>query len=65
MNDPAKLLLCPNAGKLECYRCSRCDQLFIRPEDVPAEEGRAEVGAAFERHVAEMHSQKGARAAAA
>jgi len=65
MNDSARLLTCRNVGRLVCYRCSHCNQLFITPEDVPEKEGRAEVVAAFEAHVAAMHSRKAARSAAA
>jgi hypothetical protein len=38
------------------YKCSRCEQTFILPEDQTPKEGVVELWAAFTEHVHEEHS---------
>jgi len=46
-------------GGTICYKCSVCNQSFILPEDVTPTQGIAEVFAAFEEHVREVHFERG------
>jgi hypothetical protein len=59
--EKPRLLLIPWVkGEPLAYRCSRCCQVFLLPEDRTPKEGAAEVWAAFWEHVDKEH-RDGAR----
>jgi hypothetical protein len=58
MPDQPQLVLCPLKGETIRFICSRCQQLLILPDDVPARQAMAELWAAFQDHVSEIHLAK-------
>jgi len=56
MMEKPQLLIKPwKIGEQFVYRCSLCGQEFIAPEDRSAKEGMAELWAAFDEHIEEVH----------
>jgi len=44
-------------GEPMTYRCSQCEQMFLLPEDRGPKDAAAELWAAFQDHVAEVHAE--------
>lgn len=55
MQRRPQLNLAPSTGTLVCYRCSHCQQVLVRPDDVTPEQGMVELWAAFAEHIGEVH----------
>jgi hypothetical protein len=45
-------------GEPVTYKCSRCSQIFILPDDRTPKEAAAELIAAFHDHVGEVHGDE-------
>jgi hypothetical protein len=45
-------------GEPVTYKCSRCDQIFILPDDRTPKEAAAELVAAFHEHLGEIHGDE-------
>jgi hypothetical protein len=54
---PCLVLTCWVRGKPFAYKCSRCGQSFLFPEDRTPKEGASELWAAFKEHVQEEHPE--------
>jgi hypothetical protein len=46
-------------GEPVAYKCSRCGQIFLLPDDQSPKEAAAELLAAFHDHVGEVHGDEG------
>ena len=45
-------------GEPIAYRCSQCEQVLFPPEDRSPEDAVAEVQAAFQEHIGEVHADQ-------
>lgn len=55
--EPRLVLTCWVRGEPFFYKCARCGQAFLLPEDRTPKEGALEVWAAFKEHVQQEHPE--------
>ena len=57
-SKPELVVTCWFEGEPVGYRCSQCEQIFFPPEDRGPEDATAEVWAAFQEHIGEVHEEE-------